>query len=362
MGDQPKPPLPPDFDDISAFTDADTGRLDAYLRTQLERCQYPSLSVAIVHDGRVVYCRAFGFEDIEAQTPATPQTAYHVASVTKVFTTTLAAMLHERGVVGLDQPVVKYLPQGVSISTRPDVGATITLRQLASHTSGLPRMQPGPIQRVDGRYDIQPRMLYDQLARTRLRFDPGTDHLYSNLGVGLLGHALERAAGRPYDKLIQEMICQPLHLDHTTIQPTDAIHPATGYTAEVPRGVKVHSYRKRLAPAGGLITTPTDLALFLDAQMKPGFLSEAVRDLLHTPTRLNDGSEVNTALGWAVSDNDIAGRILKKNGGLPDCNAWIGFAPEHDTAVAVCTNCGGPSVSPIGQWLLVRSVARADSQ
>src|SRR5439155_1381807 len=99
-----------------------------------------------------------------------------------------------------DQPVAKYLPKGVSISTRPEIGAAITLRQLASHTSGLPRDVPGAIQSVEGRYQLEPQRLYDQLAKVELEFNPGTGELYSNFGFGLLGHALERAAGKPFEQ------------------------------------------------------------------------------------------------------------------------------------------------------------------
>ena len=166
-----------------------------------------------MRDGQVAYQRSFGFADKKSRTIATPETSYNVASVTKAFTASLAVMLHAHGVIDLDQPVVKYLPQGISISTTPELGATITLRQLASHTSGLPRGIPGPVQSVEGRYELEPQRLYDLLANVKLVSDPGTAELYSNLGFGLLGHALERAAGKPFDQLLQEMICAPLQLE-----------------------------------------------------------------------------------------------------------------------------------------------------
>src|SRR6185295_18872657 len=102
---------------------------------QVALAQYPSLSVAIVREGKIVYRGAFGFDDINARKKAPPQTSYHVASVTKAFTASIAVMLHARGVIDLDQPVARYLPNDVSISTKPALGAAITLRQLASHTS-----------------------------------------------------------------------------------------------------------------------------------------------------------------------------------------------------------------------------------
>ncbi len=346
----------PEFDDVSTFKEDDIAQIDAWLQQQVKHAGYPSLSVAVTRGGKVIYQRAFGFRDIESQTKATPETSYHVASVTKVFTALLAVMLHEQGVVDLDQPVLKYLPEGVSISTKPEIGATITLRQLASHTSGLPRRVPGRVQSVEGRYELEPERLYKQLARVTLASDPGTEELYSNLGMGLLGHALERAAGKPFNKLLQETVCDKLGLERTAIDASGKLQLATGYSSESPRLPETHSFRKRLAPSGGLIASAPDLANFLSAHMQPGVLSADMLKQLHTPSQLLDGTTVGTSLGWSVRSRISTGRILKKNGGRNNCSAWIGFAPDHKLGVAVLTNCGEPSVDAVGYWLLERSV------
>ncbi len=346
----------PRFDDVSALDDRDIGRIDAWLQEQVDLAQYPSLSVAVVRDGKIAYQGAFGFEDIKARRKAAPEASYNVASVTKVFTASLAVMLHARGVVDLDQPVVKYLPKDVSISAKPELGGTITLRQLASHTSGLPREAPGPVQSVEGRYQLEPKRLYDHLANVTLEFNPGTGELYSNLGFGLLGHVLERAAGKPFDQLLQEMVCDPLQLERTAIQINDKLRLATGYSRGNPRVPEKHSYLERFAPSGGLVASAPDLARFLSAQMRPGLLSSDALTQLHTPTKLADGSAARTGLGWEVRKRESIGRILKKNGGRNNCSAWIGFAPDHRVGVAVVSNCGEPSVDPIGYWLLERSV------
>jgi CubicO group peptidase (beta-lactamase class C family) len=330
--------------------------MEAWLQEQVALAQYPSLSVAIVRDGKITYRGAFGFADIKARTKATPQTSYHVASVTKAFTASLAVMLHARGVIDLDQPAVKYLPKDVSISTKPKLGATITLRQLASHTSGLPRGVPGAVQSVEGRYQLEPKRLYDHLADVKLEFDPGTSELYSNLGFGLLGHVLERAAGKPFDRLLQEMLCEPLQLERTAIQENDKLSVATGYSSDTPRRPREHSYRERFASSGGLIATAEDLAKFMAAQMQPGFFSSEMLAQLHTATRLSNGSMSRHTLGWTIRLNGTVGRILEKNGGRNNCTAWIGFSPDYRIGVAVVANCGGPDVDSIGRWLLERSV------
>ena len=306
----------------------------------------------------IAYQRTLGFRSLDVAEKATPQTPYNVASVTKVFTALLAVTLHDRGVVDLDQPVSKYLPGDIAISTRPKLGATITLRQLASHTSGLPRGVPGPVQTIDGRYHLEPKLLYAHLANVELVFDPGTDELYSNLAMGLLGHVLELATDKSFDRLLKEVVCDPLKLKNTAILNTGRLPVATGYCGNVPRRQADYSHLERLAPSGGLVASTEDLAHFLVAHMKPGVLSDEILAQLLTPTKLLDGSASRTGLGWEVRERASIGRILKKNGGRNNCSAWIGFAPAHGVGVVVITNCGGPAVDSIGYWLLERSVPK----
>lgn len=353
------------LEDVSAFDDEAISHLDAWMQRMFDDT-YPSLSAVIVRDGEVVYQGVFGLEDIQEHRQATPQTQYNVASVTKAFTASLAVILHERGVIDLDQPVVKYLPNGVSISTTPEIGATITLRQLATHTSGLPRGVPGRVQSVEGWYELEPQRLYDHLAKVTLnQRDPVADLMlkqqpdyreeYSNLGYGLLGHALELAADKPLDQLMQELICDPLMLTRTAIQSDETLRPATNY----PHGsriAKTHSFQERLAASEGLVASIEDLGKFLAAQMKPGVFSREMLEQLHAETKLPDGSPSGRSLGWSVRQRESIGRILKKNGGRSNCSAWIGFAPEHGVGVAVVTNCGGPDVDLIGYRLLEASI------
>ena len=353
-----KSPAKPNFENVSSFGQNEINQLDTWLNRQVERCKYPSLAVAIIRDGEIVYSKAFGFENVGEKRAATPNTQYHVASVTKAFTATLAVMLHERGVVDLDKPALDYLPERVAISTTPKVGATITLRQLASHTSGLPRGVPGQVQTAEQWYELEPQRLYDHLADVELNAPPGSQEDYSNLGFGLLGHVLECAADKPLDRLLQELICSPLGLQRTAIPVDDSLRPAAGYDSSTWRAERTHSLRERLAGSGGLVTSVTDLATFLDAQMKPGAFSDETLQQLHSEVLLAGGAPSGQALGWSVRSRPSVGRILKKNGGRSNCDAWMGFAPDHRVGVAIVTNCGGPDVDPMGYWLLERSVPR----
>ncbi|MCC9603711.1 beta-lactamase family protein [Stieleria sp. JC731] len=353
---------PPEFDDVSSFGRPEMEQIDDWLKNQIDLAALPSISVAIVKEGQIVYQGAFGFEDVASRTKVTTETAYHVASVSKVFTTFVAMQLYARQVIDLDAPVSRYLPEGTSIGTDKALGETITLRQLASHTSGLPRGIPGPVQSIEGRYQLEPSLLYEQLAKVQLGFVPGTDEEYSNLGLGLLGHVLERATGKPLESLVSVYVCETLDLEHTCINPAERMRIATGYSSLSPRVAEGHSYRERLAGSGGIISTATDLAKFLAAQMELGALSIESLEQMHSPVKLSDGSYATTGLGWSIRSRDSIGAVIKKNGGRNNCKAWIGFSPEHRVGVAVLTNCGDPSVDPIGYWLLERSVAGVDAK
>ena len=130
----------------------------------------------------------------------------------------------------------------------------------------------------------------------------GTEERYSNLGMGLLGHVLELAAEKSFDQLLQEMVCDPLHLERTTIQAKDKLHLATGYS-------RVPVAQKHIrTEAVGAFRRPwshrrQDLAQFLSAQMKPGLLSSEMLDQLHTASRLSDGSAARTGLGWSIESS-----------------------------------------------------------
>jgi CubicO group peptidase (beta-lactamase class C family) len=163
--------------------------------------------------GLVVGClaggeqRVVGYGRLRMETRDTLDggTIFEIGSITKVFTGLLLADLAEQGIVGLDDPLASYLPASTRMPTFG--GQQITLGDLASHAGGLPRDPKGTLGRWLGdRHNPQAGLsveqLYAGLARTRLRRRPGERVKYSNLGAGLLGEALARAADQPYEELV----------------------------------------------------------------------------------------------------------------------------------------------------------------
>jgi serine-type D-Ala-D-Ala carboxypeptidase/endopeptidase len=331
---------------------------DVWLDGRRRSARLPGLGVGIVRGQELVYARAFGVADREASRPATLRTLYRIGSVTKVFTTTLLAILRDRGTVRLDDAVEQHLPEGVRLPSDPRGARPMTLRHLATHSSGLPRLPVNLTPRGDdpyGGYAVE--ALYAGLAKTRLDFPTGADYSYSNLGVGLLGHALERAAGQSYEQLLKQHLLEPLGMRDTGITPgpDQQSRLATGYKAEDPTRRAADWDLGCLAAAGALASTVPDLARFLALQLRAG-QADAVPVAGGTLTELHTAHQVaqdwNSArgLGWHLEHHEGQGDLVWHNGGLDGFASWVSFLPRFQVGVIVLTNCGR-TVDSLGQWL-----------
>ena len=173
----------------------------------------------------VVLGRVFGYGKKSAQDEARPDgdTVFEIGSATKVFTALLLVDMVRRGEVSLDDPVQKFLPDDVKVPKKGE--QPITLDHLASHRSGLPRMPDNftPKDPANPYADYSVKQMYEFLSRCQPAREAGEAFEYSNLGAGLLGHALARRAGKTYEALVVERICKPLGMSDTAVtlkQPT----------------------------------------------------------------------------------------------------------------------------------------------
>jgi serine-type D-Ala-D-Ala carboxypeptidase/endopeptidase len=290
--------------------------------------------------------------------PPGPKTIFEIGSVTKVFTATVLADMVEEGLVALDDPVQRFLLTGVVLPAR---GRPITLEDLATQTSGLPRLPPGLVQRsLKQRRNPYARFteadLEQAIPRARLKSSPGERLRYSNFGFGLLGYALARRAGQPFEQLVRERICGPLGLLDTRISiPAEArVRFADGHDR---RGREVpHWDLPALAGAGALRSTVADLLRFLELQLQPPAtrLGRAAH-ATHEP-RAHRG-RLSQALGWAgLPLRGDSGRMLWHNGGTGGFRSFLGFVEECEAGVAVLSNCSR-SVDAIGFRILEASKA-----
>ncbi|QNP74345.1 beta-lactamase family protein [Streptomyces roseirectus] len=256
---------------------------------------------------------------------------YELGSLTKTFTVLLAARLAQDGVLGLDDPLSAHLP----------VRATpITLRHLATHTSGLPRV---PYDLLPGAL-LHPRRnpytgygtgrLLAAFSRARPRHAPGTRWNYSNFGVSLLGLALSRTTGTPYARLLDERVLTPLGLTRTsaTPAPTDAVGHRKDGTTRVPC-----TSMGAFAPAASVRATPGDLLTYTEAHLAPsGPLADALRRVVVPQLRRGRHGEGHT-LTWFVHETP-RGPLLFHSGATFGQQAFAGFHPASGTAVVAVAN------------------------
>ena len=293
--------------------------------------------------GVVVAALAGGATEIRGSGGLDGRSVLEIGSLTKVFTGLALARLVVRGVVELDEPLAKVLPEGATVPARG--GEEITLRQLATHTSGLPRLPTGmllPALLNPGRPDPYAHcttpVLLAALARTRLGAVPGRRFRYSNFGAGLLGLALAHRAGVSYEMLVTREIGTPLGLADTGLE-DDPARLAQGHD---PRGRPVEPWHLAdLAGAGGLRSTGADLATFLHAQLTAD--DEAVRFSREVRHRVTAFAWIH--LGWMgrrLHARQGGHLQLWHNGATGGCCSFAAFDPEKQVAVAVLTDTRRP--------------------
>jgi CubicO group peptidase (beta-lactamase class C family) len=313
--------------------------------------------------GLVIGCLAGGEQRVvgsgrvrtDANDPPDGSTIFEIGSITKVFTGLLVADLAAHDLVGLDDPLAGYLPAWVQV---PSFGGDqITLGDLASHASELPRNPKGMLRRWLGdRHNpdasLSVEELYTGLAQTKLRRRPGERVKYSNLGAGLLGQALARAAGQPYEQLIRQRICVPLGMPDTIITPSDQQRTrlATGHTR---RGRAVPPLRlPALAGAGALRSTAADLLRLLEAILDPARTPLAAELERTQRPRLRVARHLEVGLGWMIAHPPgAASPVLWHNGGTSGFRSFVGAARKTGTAVVVLSN-SARTVDRLGLRLL----------
>ncbi len=274
-------------------------------------------------------------------------TLFEIGSNGKVFTSLLLSDMVRRGEAALDDPVAKYLPGGVTAPQRG--GRQITLADLATHTSGLPRMPRNyaPEDPHNPFADYTVEQLYAFVSGHTLTRDVGVQYEYSNIGAGLLGHALARRLGTDFETAVKERITGPLGMRDTVIQLTrdQQKRLAHGHD-EDGRPVSNWDLKEAFAGAGALRSTANDLLAFLAVVLgyRDGPLKPAMDAQLAFPMRpASDeyaeaaGFEVSVGLGWHALENE-RGRVVMHGGGTGGYLTFMGLNLERGWGAVVLTN------------------------
>ena len=311
----------------------DRAKLDQFFDRLDERKQAMG-SLTIARDGDVIYERAIGYARIDAteQKPLTTDSRFRIGSISKMFTATMIFQLVEEGKLDLTDTLAQFLPQIPN-------AAKITIAQILNHRSGIPNITP-PRGHEPGMPITRDAMLA-LVASGRPLFEPGTQSSYSNAGYFLLGLILERVTGKSYAEALQQRITSRIGLKDTYAgtEPLDVSrNESLNYYntgSDWKRGGETHP--SVLFGAGQIVSTPHDLARFIQALYDLKLFSRATFDVM---TTIRDGE------GSGIGPFTFAGKTFYGHtGGADNYGAWLMYLPEEKLAIAYGTNA---KVYPVG--------------
>ena len=269
--------------------------------------------------------------------PVDANTVFEIGSISKAFTGILLAEMAGRGEVRLDQAVSELLPPGTQVPTRN--GIAITLGHLSMQVSGLPRL-PGnlaPANPENPYADYTVAQLYDFLGRHTLRRDPGAQYEYSNLGVGLLGHALALRAHRSYEEILRERVLAPLGMTSTGVTLTAAMQQrmSNGHTAD--GDVTPLWDIPTLAGAGALRSSMNDMLAFLAANLQPGADALGRAIAASQEPRFRANPSLWLGLNWHIT-TFMGDTLVWHNGGTGGFRTMIAMHPRTRTGAVLLAN------------------------
>jgi CubicO group peptidase (beta-lactamase class C family) len=310
---------------------------------EMKKNNVEGLSIALVDDKGLIWAQGFGYADKENKVPATPQTMYRVASISKLFTATAIMQLAEQGKINIDEPLTTYLPE-FSIKTRFPGEGRITPRNLMTHHSGL------PANFYKGIFSTNPEpftKVIEEIKDEYLAYPPESVYSYSNLGFTVLGGVIERVSGINYASYMSESILGPIGMDNSSFTPRTGMMIAKGYK----EGKVTNGFGVRDLPASGLLSSAVDLGRFMQMVLaggtsgghqiiKPETLAEMLRPQNIT---VSLDMDIHTGLCWALDgmgNTEIkgAGPVVHHGGSLPAFNSQLLVLPEKKLGVVVLTN------------------------
>lgn len=287
-------------------------------------------SLVIAKDGKVVYSRIIGYSLVngDEKKPLTAATRYRIGSITKTYTAVMILQLVEEGKLKLDDKLQKFLPQMANAEK-------ITIAQILAHRSGIHDALLDKNLLPDGGRNIKTKEeLLAIIAKGTPDFEPDTKNSYSNSGYAILGHIIEKLTGKTYEEALKERITSRIGLKDTYI-PTGNLDvnknealPHMNLGGEWKTAPETHP--KLLFGAGAIVSTPNEMAKFIQALFDRKLISQESLNLMKT---IKDGE----GLGM-VPFTWVGKTFYGHTGGSASDGAWLAYLPEEKLAVAYTTN------------------------
>lgn len=322
-----------------------TGHLGRWIDQEVRAAGIAGLSIALVDDQQVVWSHATGWADAATRQPATAGTRYRVASVSKLFTVSAALQLAREGRLDLDAPLQTVLPEFSIRSPFPTGAGAITLRQLMTHHAGLPRDV------LKGMFSAaSPAEVLAAMPVSTLIAPPGQRFSYSNVGLTLLGLAIKRVTGTPFEAWMQQHLLDPAGLPGASFSQA---RPDKADMAQAHRrGLRIPERPLRDTSAGGLNASVLDLARFVSMVFANGVAQDGQRvldaaDVAEMLRPQNADSaldfDVRQGLGWMLSASDPvplvgAGPLAHHSGATLNFHTRLITLPQHRLGVIVASN------------------------
>jgi CubicO group peptidase (beta-lactamase class C family) len=325
---------------------------DALMLRLMSIDNVPGAALALIKGGEVVLEKGYGFRDLATYAPVTTATLFNIGSISKSFTALGIAQLVDRQQVELDLPVIKYIPE-LRLSD-PQAQQAVTLRQLLSHTSGLPADEQWPAQVPPSREGI-----VAEFASMPITALPGTRFQYCSRCIVLAAYVLERITGQSWEAYTRAQIFEPLEMATASFGPRGLAqapdraqpyrHDAVSDQVPVPWGRL--QYLESLGPAGGINANVDEMARYALLQLGDGIVSghrlvsAAMLAELHRPeiavgtdwTPAARTENLHYALGWFTADINSA-HLIYHNGVNPGFRATIALIPSSKAGVVILTN------------------------
>jgi CubicO group peptidase (beta-lactamase class C family) len=313
-------------------------QVDAYLEQQMAKYRIPGLSLMVLKDGKILKSQAYGRVSVELDIPASENTVYHLASVTKLFTGIAVMLLVEDGKLSLDASVTDL------IDTLPPAWNAIQVRHLLTHTSGMrnPGENPAWAEKTpDREYNAKADEVIRTVAAMPLAFKPGDEFAYNQAGYVLLGMIIEKLSGKPYADFLAQRVFKPLRMEATAFGDTSVVIPGrlpTTYNRDTGKLRNwVYQYPPWVYPAAGLNSSTGDLGRMLLALESGKLLKPGSIALLWTPVTLNSGKSAGYALGWDVNEHRKRKVVGHEGGG----HAWVAHFPKERLSIIALCNLNG---------------------
>lgn len=315
-------------------------------REQLEamraRSHTPSVSVAVMHRGRLLFSEAFGYADLEQKVKAAPATRFGIGSVTKALTAVAAVSLERDGALDLDSPLESYLPDF------PHAGKGVTIRTILTHTSGLDDAFARENYWTTNPFTITEAA--ERIGRDGLAFAPGEKFMYATGSFTLVGAAMEQAADEPFERIIFERVLEPSGMIDTVVNSPRPIIPnrtrfyLSSDSDGKPENAPTYDPTHKL-PGAGYLSTATDLARFGDALQAGKLIDSRGMSRLFAEATTSDGKPNGYALGFQHADDAEHGRVYHLPGGGPGISAWLMLYTRYGMTFAILSNM---TSAPVG--------------